>query len=155
MKKAFILVGHSNWGKSETLARLTKEDRYKRHIILDDIAPHLTAYVRRCSNDDNPVSLTNFATGLGLRIRQDYLIMTLCPNFRDKVSTEVILKSLSSRYKLYFFILKKKYSGDGEIEGEEIMQLEKYGTYILEQNLESEKRAKAFQNFIRENVTKK
>lgn len=144
-KQAFILVGHPQWGKSETLARFTDDDRHTKHLYFfeEDF------YVRRKSNALGDNKLEQFARGLGLRIWENYLIMTLCPAFEEGRRTRIILESLDTVYDLHFFVLRNNFNCDRIVSDEEIEVLKMYGQVeVLEEYLESVDRSHRFTQFI-------
>jgi len=149
-RKCFILVGHSHWGKSHTLRALT-EGRLGRHIIIPAIDPRLEAYVRRISNDDNEDALIRFSGDLALRISQDYLILTFCPNLSARRNCRTILRNLQTEYDLFFFVLREDYRQRRRITDQEIDFLREYGieVTILNGHHEREIRAGRFAAFVR------
>lgn len=127
MKKVFVVVGHSNWGKSMTLRKLTSGSVYKREFKL--FGEHF--FIKRMSNDDLPKSLINFVKKLS-EIEQNRIIITLCPNFDNKDSkTEDILKLLQKNCKLYFWVIENHFKGERIISKKEIANLRKYGKVEL------------------------
>ena len=144
MPKAFIIVGHSNWGKSRTLRQLTDSPRRAR-IEINGIS----IFVKRMSNDDIPQSLINFLKKVDPNAK-GIIIIALCPNFDDPSrKTEQILKLLKNKYTPYFFVLKKRYLHDEEVTHAEIQALRSFGTvWVLEQRAEDSARANAFRTFI-------
>ena len=151
--KVFIIVGHSNWGKSETLAKLTSENRRLRHILLFG----QNFFVRRMSNDDDAKSLFNFTERVD-KIWENFLIMTLCPNFGDEMRQDTlkILNNLQKEFdEILFFILRHSFSDARIITQLEIDQLKEFSNnfFILEsEHIESNLRAEQFQLFIQDNV---
>lgn len=149
-RKCFILVGHSHWGKSETLWALTEGD-LRRHMPIPAISRHLVAYVRRISNDDNEDALIRFSGDLALRIRRDYLVLTFCPKLSALRNCRTILRNLQSEYDLFFFVLREDYSQRRHITEQEIDFLRDYATdlSILNGHHEREVRARRFVAYIK------
>jgi len=75
--KAFVVVGHSNWGKSRTLRQLTGSKR-KAWIQIKDFR----IFIRRMSNDDIAKDLKEFLEKIDPNFKR-IIIITLCPNFDD------------------------------------------------------------------------
>jgi GTP-binding protein EngB required for normal cell division len=150
MKKAFILVGHSNWGKSRTLKCLTGNSRYVKKIPIAGI----TFFIRRMSNDDDGQSLLDFVS----KIDQPNIIMTLCPNFQENEKTIDILSTLTSNnYYLFFFVLKYKYDQSQKISQEEIEELKNYSDsnfieIFNDKNSPDYLRANEFRRFIEKHL---
>src|SRR5688500_7379453 len=112
---AFVLVGHKNWGKSRTLKALSDDNAHLQRITIKSY----NFFIRRMSNDDVfktfPNKFTNFVKELDPDLLP-YLIITLCPSFRDKLpKTEFVLQNLAKKYELFFFVLRYKYNHDKEI----------------------------------------
>jgi len=156
--KAFLVVGHSNWGKSLTLIALTNNDWRVRRFI---IGKH-EFYIKRMSNDDSPRSLCTFVD----RVDPDekpYILATLCPSFigisksadNPAKRTEEILKTLSKKYDIYAFVLTERWKSCECISTAEINKLATCCKKIVEvasKNLEAKGRAKRLKEFILENL---
>lgn len=151
--KAFLVVGHKDWGKSSTLRALTDGSRYPRTWIIKSIM----FFIRRMSNDDFPASLIELAKRLDPEVTPN-VIATLCPTFNDKKALPALLETLNilkRKYKLFFFVLRHKCSNpDLTIPDDETDKLERYGTVDVFQpeRAKSEAIARAFQTFIEEHV---
>lgn len=148
--KAFVLVGHENWGKSQTLKSLTDGNRYVKRI--DIIGRELL--IRRMSNDDKPESLVQFVKNLDPQ-QHTYLILTLCPNFHNPSRNTVnILSELAEKYELYFWVLKFKYAANQTVSDDEIRRLEDYGEVevFASKQPQSVERAKEFKSFIKKRI---
>jgi len=148
--KAFILVGHSNWGKSETIYSLKDDDRKKQHVIIKKA----WILVRSRSNDDIKHELLIMIKKI---VKMDYkvIIILLCPRFdkKDTRNTLKILNELIKKYSLYFFVLEKKYGIDKTIRRTEIGKLKRYGRVkVLKGENERNIRAKEFKKYITENL---
>ena len=149
MRKAFLLVGNENFGKSRTWIELTgagnsryvnienKEFLLKRKLN-DDIGKDLLEYVEDVIKDD----------------QREYLLMSFCPNFKEPHTFSVeILQTLKKEFKIYFFVLMKEYGGDKVITSEEIKELEKYGDvfpYAASENAVD--RAEELVKYIKKNM---
>jgi hypothetical protein len=148
MKKAFILVGHSNWGKSKTLYHFTGQTYVHSFMINGK-----NLEIKRMSNDDIYEELFPAIERL-INREIDYLIIAFCPNFVDpRKKAEEILKKLREKYNLYFFVLHKKYGSNKYISEDELVILKSYG--IVENFSLSEdanNRAEAFKKFIESNI---
>lgn len=151
MKKAFILVGHSNWGKSRTLKCLTQNNIYRRNIQIGGIE----FFIRRMSNADNSESLLRFVKNT----EEPNIIMTLSPNFLGNTKTIDILKELkdSKNYQLFFFVLKYKYDQSQKISQEEIEELKNYSDsnfieIFNDKNSPDYLRAHEFRRFIEKHL---
>jgi hypothetical protein len=150
LKQAFILVGHSNWGKSQTLIKLTND----KHQIRNHEINNKRIFIRRMSNDDNEKGLLNFVkTKLDSKNK---IILTFCPSFAKKDSkAEEILNALNQDFILFFFVLKNKYGKHKgkTITNNEIQQLNNFGkSEVLAGIKESVERAKKFEDFIKNNL---
>ncbi len=104
--RVVCLVGHENWGKSETLYYLVGESRHKGWIAINAI----DIFVRHMSNDDRPDSFIDFITTVEVD-NKPCLITALCPNFTNpEARTEYILETMRKKgYKLYFWVLYNQY----------------------------------------------
>src|SRR3972149_11354391 len=148
--KAFVVVGHRNWGKSRTLKALTDGSSHLQTLTIKSF----DFYIRRMSNDDVPERLPNqfadFVENLDPNL-YPYLIVALCPNFTDPLpKTTTILRELAKKYQLFFFVLQHKYGRDKEISGAEIEKLKRFGKVKVfsMKNAEADVRAKEFRAFI-------
>jgi hypothetical protein len=144
--KAFILVGHENWGKSRTIYALTESNHVGWFTI------HGTNFfIRRMSNDDKPDELLEFIRKT-FPVRKPYIIITLCPNFEKRwKNTTKIIGLLKEKYDLYFLIIKKKFIDDNEITQQEIDNLSLQGIVeIIEERINDRSRAERLKAFILE-----
>jgi hypothetical protein len=151
MKKVFIVVGHSNWGKSKTIKNLIHP---KLHGFFN--IKKYKIFSRNMSNDDESEKLLNFIKKLDTT-KKSLLVMTLCPNFENENrNTKKILEILQNKkYEIYFFILKNKYLNPiNKITEKEIDKLKKYSSNfeILNKNYESNIRANKLKKFIIKNL---
>ncbi|MEI9918162.1 MAG: hypothetical protein WDO14_05095 [Bacteroidota bacterium] len=146
MRKAFILIGHSNWGKSKTLKSLIGSVRVTHWTIKG-----VDFFVRRISNDDDEESLINFVDKR--TVNKGNIIITFCPSFDKGKQVEAILKKLKKDFSLHFFVLKHKYRSDEIIPDTEVAVLKKYGSvYVYPKDTEAAERARAFKAFIADNL---
>jgi hypothetical protein len=147
--KAFVVVGHSNWGKSETLRVLTDGSYKMQHCIINDIF----IKVKKMSNDDIPISLIKFLKTADPKT-WPYIIVALCPDFNDDSKmTRELLELIQQKYDIYFWILKHAYSDARVIEDTEISILSAYGSIcIYERQEEAKHRAKDLEKYIITNI---
>jgi hypothetical protein len=151
--KAFLVVGHKNWGKSSMLRALTDDSRYPRKWPIKSAE----FFVRRMSNDDDPGALVKFAEALDPLVTP-YLIATLCPTFNDSKAFPALKRTLSAfkaKYNVFFFALRHKCSNpDVMLKDEEIDKLERYGKVEIFQSegAKSVAIAKAFRRFVEQYV---
>lgn len=139
--KAFVVVGHSCWGKSYTLNALTEKygggPKNRSVTINNKKIP-----VRKRSNDDMPTAdeLIKFIKKQAEDSR--CIIFPLCPNFSKKrqKDTENLLKILRDLYDTSFMVLKKcqRSGNSGEISAADIEKLRAYGD-VPEELMVSEK----------------
>jgi hypothetical protein len=123
--KAICVVGHENWGKSETLYYLAGKSYRQGWIEIAGIS----VFVKHGSNDDKPKDFINFIKALRTD-QKPCVIVALCPNFkRPEARTKDILNTLRKKkgYKLYFWVLLHKYNSMGVVETKDISKLKKYG----------------------------
>jgi hypothetical protein len=146
MKKVFLLIGHSNWGKSETLYHLTNKNRRKKYFKINEE----WFFVRRMSNDDNELSLDKFIKSATKY--KSHLIVAFCPTF-EKGSAYQLLKELAKNFEINSFVLLHKYDGSNSITKEELKSLKQFGRVeVLEERQEATLRAKGFEDFIVNNL---
>ena len=147
--RAFLVVGHKNWGKSTTLKALTGGSRFERTWIIGKTQ----FFIRRMSNDDIPKALADFVNRLDPDVRPR-VIATLCPTFNDKRRSLLldILGTLKRKYELFFFALRHKCKNPkNTIPDDEIDKLERYGTVKVfsPEGAKPQVIARAFEKFIR------
>ena len=144
--KVFFVVGHSNWGKSETLRALTNGSHRVRRTTIAD----LEVFIRRMSNDDLPESFIKRMS----TIHPDhwpYIIAALCPDFDDpEKKTATVLQALKDNgYKLFFWVLQKQYGTDEIITAGELSQLRSYGKVeLVTEAAEAGARAKKLRSYV-------
>lgn len=144
--KVICVVGHENWGKSETLYYLTGESRHRAWIVINGI----DLFVRHMSNDDRPDNFIDFIAALETDSKK-HVVAALCPNFtKPDAKTENILRTLRTKgYKIYFWVLHKQYGSLATISAEEITKLQRHGEVeIYRGKGEGQERANALQKYI-------
>jgi hypothetical protein len=146
---AFV-VGHSNWGKSQTLRALTGGSHSVRRTEVDDVE----FFVRRMSNDDLPNSFIERMKSIDPAV-WPYVIAALCPKFDDQeVPTDSILDGLRKKgYRLFFWVIQKKYGTTEAVSPKEISVLRRFGKVeVLAEQYEANVRARRFKSFIKQVV---
>ena len=157
MKKVFIYVGHSNWGKSRAL-RIIAGDSDHRMIVEINSEIYL---LKRMSNDDDRLGLLEWVCKFKDSKYQRFII-AFCPKFDDIGGRAVkgvqtakkILKVLQkTTEEIYFFVQRQKFNDPlNVITDEEIEILTGYGKVeILDGHNEASVRASKFREFILEN----
>ena len=150
--KAFIVVGHADWGKSDTLKALTNGSRHKQKWDIGKVE----VFIRRMSNDDEEEKLEEFVKGLD-QDETPYLVATLCPTFnmeRRRPALLRILTVLRDKYNLFFFVLRHQGKNpDATIPRDDMAELDGYGTvHVFKAKGEkAETIARAFQVFVTAN----
>lgn len=140
--KAFLVVGHKQWGKSRTLKALTDDNHQARGV---SIANH-RLFIRRMSNDDKPNDFRKLVRTLRPS-RHEFVILAFCPVFDD--DADEILSDLKERYDLHSFVLKHSYDGGRHISDDEIAALRGFGKIeVLDRQVEATDRADALRAFI-------
>lgn len=142
--KAFVVVGHKNWGKSLTLKALTKGNHHERSININGTK----LAVRRVSNDDIPLSFLDFVNNLDPN-KKPNVILTLCPD-SEIDATIKILDALSEKYRLFFWVIENQYGNGRQITSAEIKGLRRYGDVevFCEKGAESTRRSQRFRHFV-------
>lgn len=160
MKKVFVYVGHSNWGKSFALKKLTNNSSREKRCTING----KTIYVRKMSNDDDgkddKPKLLNFVKKIP-KMNYNYFIIAYCPN-HDKANTEKakqnamdILDTLKKSCEIYFFVQEEKFgNSDKKINPEKLTYLKEIGkeVFVLEGQKENDVRAEEFKKFIEKNL---
>ena len=151
--KAFIVVGHSNWGKSFTLISLTGS-RHKMWIKLNE----KLLKVKKMSNDDipkGPGGLLDYVEA-SIKSKYAYIVLALCPNFVDADrETEHILQTLSTKYDLFFWVMRERYGDRAtQVTEDQINRLKQWGTVeVFEGQAVDTERATRFKKFIEQHLT--
>ncbi len=142
--KAFLVVGHSHWGKSCTLRALTGS--LSRYVTIAGRRLH----IRRMSNDDRRESFHKAVRAQSPRKHAD-VIIAFCPVFDGSdAKVQKTLRVLSTRYDIFAFVLLYQYKGPGVIKRFEINELRSLGevhTFIA--RAESPARAAALRGYVR------
>lgn len=144
--KVVFVVGHSNWGKSQTLRALTDDSHRVRRTEIAGIE----YFIRRMSNDDQPEGFVKRMKAMRPD-RRPQILAALCPDFDDrKKDTAAVLQSLrDSGYKLYFWVLARQYGKNGQIHPAEISRLRSFGKVeIFDEVAEANVRARKFKAYI-------
>lgn len=131
MKKVFIYVGHSNWGKSSALKIITGNNRNKKTVLISQY----NVRVRKMSNDDKATGLYDWVKTFPVQT-YDRFIIAFCPNLpASPVSTQKqnialnVLTELQKTNNLYFFVQEEKFNyPQKKISPQEINWLKTFGT---------------------------
>ena len=149
VKKAFLLVGNKDWGKTDTLKQppFTISNSKKRLISLIGF----DFFLRKGSNRDKKVAYIAFV----VKVVFNYLILAFATG--KKYEPKKILTKLKSKgYKIYAFVLKYKYGNPNKIiTDSEIAMLKQYATKVEVYSVikaEAKARAVAFNKFIKKNM---
>jgi hypothetical protein len=148
-KKAFVLIGHSNWGKTKTLFELKGKNRKVFYVKISNE----WFLIRTRSNDDIYRELLIMIEEIVLR-EVEYIIFPLCPDFIDKNKVTLeILQAVAVKYETFFYVLEKKYGEEEYISQTEIETLKKFGKVkVLKGQFEAKYRSQEFKNYIEENL---
>jgi hypothetical protein len=143
-KIAFV-VGHKQWGKSQTLSSLTNDNFRLRRTTIAGVE----FFIRRMSNDDQPKGYIKFMKSLDPALRP-YLIAALCPQFDDpEAATNSVLTTLAERYQLFFWVIEHQYGTTEVVSAKEIQGLRNFGTVeVFSPTVEAPVRAKKFKQFV-------
>ncbi|PKP12067.1 MAG: hypothetical protein CVU09_00800 [Bacteroidetes bacterium HGW-Bacteroidetes-4] len=149
MKKAFIYVGHANWGKSFAVKQLTNGSSRVKKIQINN----KWVWVRKMSNDDKPEDLLEFVKNIPNNWYQNY-ILTYCPNHEHDKGAMEILNNLQKSCELYFFVQQNMYQDPSQtIPAAEINYLQQIGTVqIITGKIEDSVRANEFLSFINQHI---
>jgi hypothetical protein len=160
--KAFLFVGHENWGKSDTLRSLEKRLPPFRRAPRGKIIRIMNRdfFLSRMSNDDRPDEYIKILLSLD-PLKQPYVILAFCPHLFEKPRkrTRESLHTLRGNgYALYFWVLETK-QGKGigqhvaKIEQRVIKALAKHGTVgKFRGNALPRIRAEKFQAFVESHI---
>jgi hypothetical protein len=141
-----FVVGHSNWGKSKTLRALTN-DNYRVHRTTISGVEY---FVRRMSNDDLPESFIKWMTTVQPEKWPD-ILAALCPDFDDpEKETADVLQALKDKgYRLFFWVLHKKFGANEFVQSSEISRLRTFGKVeVVNDEWEASVRGRKFKAFI-------
>jgi hypothetical protein len=150
-RRAILIVGHENWGKSLTLRALTNGSSYQRHIVIAGVQ----FFIRRMSNDDQPDGYFDFIRAIDPGTIPN-LIATLCANFqRTEARTDQILQILRSKgYQIVFWVIRHQYGTDSVVTPDQVARLRTYGIVeIHDARSEAAVRARQFHTFVSNVVT--
>jgi hypothetical protein len=159
MKKVFIYVGHSNWGKSMALKMLTGGSSRKK---IANISNHIVR-VRKMSNDDDKQGLLDWVKDIPL-MHYDRFIIAFCPKCppihgeataEQNISLDILIE-LQKTNKLFFFVQKEKFNDPTQqILQNEINWMSNFGIVkILSGQSPNTIRAIEFENFIEAHIYK-
>jgi len=147
-KKAFLLTGHANWGKSKTLSDKSFAGKC-RHINIKGNS----IVIIKMSNDDQ---LDKIIQAIEKYINEQFIIIAFCPNFDDKHFTVDVLNLLKKHdYEIFSFVLKHKYNKpETTVTSDEINKLNEYSKVEIysEKNAEANIRAEKFKKYIEKNL---
>ena len=157
MKKVFIYVGHSNWGKSMALKILTSGSSHKK---ISNISNQMIR-VRKMSNDDDGKGLLEWVKDIP-RTQYDRFIIAFCPKCppidgkptaEQNISLDILIE-LQKTNKLFFFVQKEKYNDSTQqISQDEINLMLNFGIVkILSCQNPNTTRAIEFENFIKTHI---
>lgn len=157
MKKVFIYVGHSNWGKSMALKVLTGGSSRQK---IANISGHIVR-VRKMSNDDDGQGLLDWVRDIP-RINYQRFIIAFCPKFPPLTGEATIeqnrgldiLIELQKTNELFFFIQEEKFNDStNKVSQDEINWISNYGiVQVLSGQNPSSVRATEFERFINVNI---
>lgn len=140
-QQAFFVVGHSHWGKSRTLKALTGNSAYVRSMSIGG----RSFAIRRRSNDD--IDTAPWAARITAleSAGHSHLLLALCPT----TQALPVLRRLSRTYDLYFWVMKDRFKGTGQITPAEVARLQAFGRVSLFSGQHPARvRARALLNFI-------
>ena len=144
-KIAFV-VGHKNWGKSQTLRSLTGGDTHQTRLRIGDVE----FFIRRMSNDDLPESFIKRMKTINPAY-WPMVIAALCPDFEDEgAATHTILETLRGKgYGLFLWVMERQYGTSNVIAAGDILRLRRFGEVeVMAGASEAEARARKFRAFI-------
>lgn len=144
-KVAFV-VGHAQWGKSQTLRALTDGSYRQRRCLIGGVE----FFIRRMSNDDDPESFVELMKTIDPTVEPN-IIAALCPNFQDKkAATKTVLAALHKKgYQLFFWVMESQYGTNATITAKDISHLRTFGKVEVMSGVhEAEVRAKEFKRFV-------
>lgn len=157
MKKVFIYVGHSNWGKSMALKIITGNNRHKKTVQISGY----NVRVRKMSNDDHGQKLLDWVKTFP-RQAYDRHIIAFCPKVSPPTGNATpaqliaadILIELQKTNLIYFFVQEEKYNNpQDKITTTEIGWLNFFGTvHVLHGQNQDNVRAQEFHRFVSQNI---
>jgi hypothetical protein len=142
--KAFLVVGHTRWGKSSTLKALT-DDRPVWYWKFQE----KTFFVKRMSNDDG-IDQWRDAVSPSRPEKHPLLVVAMCPN-EDAVET---LEGLSCDYDLNFWVIRHQFAGNGVVTDDQLKPFLRLGTFEIfgDKRAEAEARGQALRTFIKNSL---
>jgi hypothetical protein len=157
MKKVFIYVGHSNWGKSRALKIITQNDSRKKTVQIGQY----NVRVRKMSNDDYGIGLYDWVKTFPTQHYQRFII-AFCPKVtpltedateEQNIALDILLE-LQKTNILYFFVQEEQFNlPQNKITQQEINLISNFGTvHILSGQNPDTIRATEFENFITLNI---
>lgn len=150
-KTAFFVVGHRDWGKSETLLALTGGNRPQSTTLKG-----YKLFIKRMSNDDPPISgLLKFILD-AIQLSRQCLIIALCPDFDTEDTITTVLDKLKN-YELKFWVIKHSQNPNlpsREITDQELTRLRQHGQVEVfsRKGATPEQIAKEFRQFIEKSL---
>lgn len=158
MKKVFIYVGHSNWGKSRALRVLTSNSSRVKTVQISSY----NVRVRKMSNDDDGQGLLDWVRTFP-RQNYDRFVIAFCPKVppidgeathEQNIALDILIE-LQRTNELYFFVQHEMYnSPTNQITQQEITWLQNFGTVqILNGQNEDTVRASEFLKYIQTNIS--
>jgi hypothetical protein len=144
--KVIFIVGHSNWGKSQTLRKLTAgSHRVRRKKIAG-----IEYFIRRMSNDDQPEGFIKRMAAMD-PVNWPYILAALCPDFTDaSKATAKVLQGLKDKgYRLFFWVQVQQYGTSETIQRIDISRLRSFGQVkVFSSAAEADIRAKELKAYI-------
>ena len=124
---AFFVVGHADWGKSETLRYLVGNSRHRSWITWENFR----LFVRHMSNDDQPETFYSFLNDVDPTWKP-WIVLPMCPNSpTEEPRLHQSLRSLTTKgYTLIFWVLIHQFNSDAAITQAEMKPFEKIGRII-------------------------
>jgi hypothetical protein len=148
VKKAFLLTGHRNWGKSKTLNNPNFAGKNK-HIIINGNY----VFIIKMSNDDQ---LDRLLEAIKKHKDIPYLVIAFCCNFEEGFFTVEILEALKKYdYEVFSFVLEHQYNNpEISVTSEQIAKLKKHAICEIYsvKKAESNVRAVAFKKYLEKNI---
>ena len=156
MKKVFIYVGHSNWGKSMTLKLLTDGSSHKKVAAISS----KLIRVSKMSNDEDGKGLLNWVKKFP-QLKYQNFIIAYCPKHpitepptEEQLNGLDILLELKKTNSLFFFLQNENYNDPTEkLTQDDIDWFSLFGSVqALLGHVESTTRADKFISYIKTNL---
>lgn len=120
--RAFLVVGHKNWGKSSTLHALSGGRQRSTQVTGIDVR------VKRMSNDDDDTGLAKYFKQLRPHV-ETRVLAAFCPHVTPPDLSGIrLLSILQPSYDLYFWVQVHSYGDGRTIAPAEIAALRGWGT---------------------------